>query len=111
MTRLNELICQVSFIDCSDTEGHSALYMAARAGQAAAAELLIGAGASVNGPVNKAGPLHAAAAAGHTTLVKLLMESGADAQRVDDAGKTPLHLAEEGGHAACKDALCSDDQS
>jgi ankyrin repeat protein len=41
-----------------------------------------------------------AAAHGHADLVKTLLDRGADVNRADDTGWTPLHAAAYGGHPA-----------
>ena len=41
--------------------------------------------------------LHAAAQNGHTDIVKLLLDAGADKDVVDKYGDTPLHVAAENG--------------
>jgi len=105
LERLHELIPQVSFIDCTDSAGRSALHVAAGSGQVAAASLLIGAGASVNGPVGRAGPLHAAAVAGDTAMIKLLVAAGADVSHCDAQGVSPLQLVRQGGMAQCAAAM------
>ena len=38
-------------------------------------------------------------AAGRVSLIKLLLERGADPQGLDRAGQTPLHFAAQRGHA------------
>ena len=38
-------------------------------------------------------PLHAAAASGHVTVAKFLLEMKADVDVVNSAGNTPLHIA------------------
>ncbi|MCJ1354949.1 MAG: hypothetical protein MMC33_004939 [Icmadophila ericetorum] len=42
--------------------------------------------------------LHAAAAAGHSALVQLLLDNGADSKATNFKGDTPLHIAAAGGH-------------
>ena len=49
--------------------------------------------------------LHAAAGAGHATIVRLLVEHGADALVVDASLATPLHLVAQAGHGLCVKAL------
>ncbi|KFY30111.1 hypothetical protein V494_08258 [Pseudogymnoascus sp. VKM F-4513 (FW-928)] len=45
-------------------------------------------------------PLHEAAIGGHESIVKLLLEKGADAEAKDGNGQTALYEAAEGGHEA-----------
>ena len=44
-------------------------------------------------------PLHSGCAGGHSEVVKLLLEYGANPNAIDAKGATPLHLATMGGHA------------
>ena len=58
--------------------------------------VLIGAKADVNGlTVEKDSPLHVAARNGNLTAAKILVANGADLQRPNTAGKTPLMLSRE----------------
>ena len=58
--------------------------------------VLIGAKADVNGlTVEKDSPLHVAARNGNLTAAKILVSNGADLQRPNTAGKTPLMLSKE----------------
>ena len=51
------------------------------------------------------GPLHEAARHGHTRVVEMLLEAGADPRRVDANGRTPLDLAAAQGHTAIVERL------
>ena len=44
---------------------------------------------------------HNAAAAGHTEVVALLLEAGADCATLDEDGQTALHHASSEGHVDC----------
>lgn len=44
-------------------------------------------------------PLHVGCAEGHSEVVKLLLDYGANPNAVDAKGATPLHLATIGGHS------------
>ena len=58
--------------------------------------VLIEAKADVNGlTVEKDSPLHVAARNGNLTAAKILVSNGADLQRLNTAGKTPLMLSRE----------------
>ena len=61
-------------------------------------QLLLNAGADVNGP-NQAGDtaLHAAAAGGLTTVIQLLADRGAKLDAKNQSGQTPLSLTTGGG--------------
>uniref|UniRef100_A0A670Z7T3 Ankyrin 1 n=1 Tax=Pseudonaja textilis TaxID=8673 RepID=A0A670Z7T3_PSETE len=50
-------------------------------------------------------PLHCASRLGHCAMVKLLLESGADANLSTTAGHTPLHITAREGHLDCVCAL------
>jgi mannose-6-phosphate isomerase-like protein (cupin superfamily) len=72
------------------------LYLAASKGHAAIAVLLIekGADVSMEYPLLRWRPLHAAAYAGHLDVVEILIEHGADMSAAAGAtGNTPLHIA------------------
>ena len=79
-----------------EPSGSTLLTIAAIAGQAEVAELLLEAGADVNGRnyQNGSTALHAAAFIGQADMVALLLERGADPQAMSDDGGTPLTLAE-----------------
>ncbi|MBB3085970.1 ankyrin repeat domain-containing protein [Geodermatophilus sabuli] len=73
--------------------GVDLLTWAAAGGAAGAARLLLDRGADVDG-----GALHAAATSRRLTLVRLLLDAGADANRRDpDTGRSPLHAAVAAG--------------
>ena len=58
--------------------------------------VLIKAKADVNGlTVKKDTPLHIAAKEGNLTAARILISNGADLQRLNAAGKTPLMLSKE----------------
>jgi ankyrin repeat protein len=52
-------------------------------------------------------PLHEAARAGHTGVVRLLLDAGADPMLRDGAGKTALEIAVEGNRGGVVDLLRS----
>ncbi len=73
--------------------GFSALLFAARQGDTAIADLLLTAGADVDGQAgNGASPLVVAIHSGHPALARLLLERGADPDAID-AGYNALHAA------------------
>ena len=45
-------------------------------------------------------PLHCAAANGHKSLVRILLDEGANFEAKDITGRTPLHVASQNGHPA-----------
>lgn len=73
----------------------------------AIAELLIKHGANVNYSSKVSGaPLHKAAKMGRVDLCKLFIESGADANALDELlGQTPLHNAAKNGYWECVQIL------
>ena len=72
--------------------GSSALHLAAAAGQAGMADLLLDNGAAVNlANEKRATPLHRAIE--FADVVALLIDRGADVNATDDRGRTPLHWA------------------
>ncbi|MDX1498501.1 MAG: ankyrin repeat domain-containing protein [Woeseiaceae bacterium] len=74
--------------------GFTALDFAARGGSIGCADLLLAAGADVNGSLPELGsPLHLAIAGGHEALARRLLDAGADPNATDAWGVTPLHLA------------------
>ena len=84
--------------------GRSILSRATETGQAAIVEMLLEAGASVEGGTEP--PLRVAAARGDALLVELLLEAGAD---VDGPGlETPLLAAASGGHEEVLEILLED---
>lgn len=52
-------------------------------------------------------PVHAAADRGHTQVVALLVDKGADLHGQTNEGITPLHLAARGGHSGTAKLLIS----
>ncbi|MFO8183808.1 MAG: ankyrin repeat domain-containing protein [Candidatus Aegiribacteria sp.] len=80
-----------------------ALHSAAQAGDPGAVKAALADGARVNEHshllMNRPTPLTAASAAGHTGVVRLLLERGADADLADGMEMTPLMHASQQGHA------------
>ena len=84
------------------------LHNAARAGDADAAAAAIAADASSITATDKLNrtPLHLAAWAGHSSMVDLLIEAGADVHAAAMDGICALHFAAQQGHEdACKALL------
>jgi cytohesin len=74
------------------------LHRAAALGHADIAQLLIEAGAEVDGrSKNGRTPLHEAASTGRAELVPLLLEAGADVNATNHRGETPLDVARIAG--------------
>jgi ankyrin repeat protein len=81
-------------------DGFQPLGLASFFGHFDTAEYLARAGALLNSPSRnelKATPLHSAAAGGHTRIVKMLLDLGADPNVREQGGFTPLHAAAQNG--------------
>ena len=77
-------------------DGMTPLHWAAERGHAAVAELLLSAGAAVDGKtrVGSYTPLHLASRGGHGPITRALLDAGADPHATAaHSGVTPLHLA------------------
>ena len=80
-----------------------ALYWSARAGDLSQCESLLARGANVNHVEDveyNDTPLHTASLNGRTSVVKLLIDRGAEIEAKDWIGCTPLHCAAQEGHLA-----------
>lgn len=78
--------------------GATPLHVAAWAGEAEVASVLVEAGASVEArTVYGHTPLHLAASGGQADVVEVLLKAGADVQAVDGQGFSPAHLAARRG--------------
>ncbi|MCM0083043.1 ankyrin repeat domain-containing protein [Geomonas sp. Red32] len=64
-----------------------------------------GASPDATGPDGVSTALVSAAAAGHTEVVKLLLEKGARPELPDSAGKTAIQRAQEAGHPSTAEVL------
>jgi ankyrin repeat protein len=81
-------------------DGFQSLGLACFFGHYETAEYLIKSGAGINSPSRnslEAAPIQSAAAAGHTRIVSLLLENGADPNVREQGGFTPLHAAAQNG--------------
>lgn len=94
-------------------DGFTALHLAAFFGQEDAARLLVERGADVGAvarhPTIVVMPLHSAAAGSHASIVKLLLEAGADPNAAQDGGFTPLHSAAQNDDRESAEALLAAD--
>ena len=100
---LRALIEQGADVNQAEGDGMTALHWAAKMNDAAAAGLLIEAGATIDAGTRIGGhtPLHVASRSGSASVSRLLLASGTDAD-VDaetTTGSTALHFAAGGGHA------------
>jgi ankyrin repeat protein len=81
--------------DCSDSQGRSALHIAASKGYSDVVKLLLERGANPNQRDRLCNtPLHLAACTHNLSIISLLLKAGADARKLDLYGKSPLQLAE-----------------
>jgi ankyrin repeat protein len=87
--------------NATGAHGIPILFHAALSGNTAVADLLVGAG----GGAGQDAALHGAVAPGHLAMTRWLLERGADPNTLDYAGKTPLRVALDAGHAAIADLL------
>ena len=87
-------------VNAKNSDGVTALYLAAQNGRADIVKLLLEYGADVNATTNYGvTALHFAAQNGRADIVKLLLEYGADVNATTNYGVTALHLAAQNGHA------------
>ena len=104
---LRALLEQGSDVNARFGDGMTGLHWAARKGNAAIAEVLIGAGADLKATtrIGAHTPLHVASAAGRASVVKGLLLAGANANAMTTTGASPLHFAAASGSALAVAAL------
>jgi ankyrin repeat protein len=101
--RLRELLSQGIPVDARGSDGLTALSAAVGYDRADAVRILLEHGADPNVFGQHGTPLHVAAEGGHSAMVELMLEHGADvAARLSEVGgvmdgATPLHSAARGG--------------
>ncbi len=81
-------------------DGYQPLGLACHFGYFEVADYLVKAGAPINSASRnerKAAPIQSAAAAGHESIVKMLLMNGADPNVRERGGYTPLHAAAQNG--------------
>ncbi|MEZ5329197.1 MAG: ankyrin repeat domain-containing protein [Verrucomicrobiales bacterium] len=93
-------------VDSDDSEGNTALLLAAKGGHAAMVDYLIAQGADVNyvGPGWET-PLISAARSGDVATVKRLLDAGAKADQKNEDNWSPLTVAAFEGHSEVADIL------
>ncbi len=79
-------------------KGLTPFYCAAMLNHAELVSKMIAIGADVHAPGTQGSPMHEAADNGNLSMVQLLASSGANINRINDLGETPIFLAAEGGH-------------
>ncbi|MBT9582762.1 ankyrin repeat domain-containing protein [bacterium] len=104
---VEQLLARGCQADILDKMGRSPLHLAADRGHNELVSLLLNKGLDKDAQDTKYGrtPLHYAAGAGHGAVVRTLMTNGANENVADKAGKTPIQLAEEGGHRGLMTAM------
>ena len=93
-------VAAASVANAKDSEGHTPLYNAAKAGDLAEVRRWLAVqGMDINAADNDGWtPLHRASFNGHESVVLLLLDKGADVNAADNDGRTPLYWASFNGH-------------
>jgi cytohesin len=104
---VEQLLARGCQADILEKLGRSPLHLAADRGHNDLVSLLLSKGIDKEAADTKFGrtALHYAARAGHGAVVRTLMTNGANENATDKAGKTPVQLAEEGGHRGLMTAM------
>lgn len=90
------------------TDGYQALGLAGYFGHFDVAEYLIKAGAPINSQSRNelaTTPMHSAVWGGHTKIIQLLLQSGADPNVREQGDHSPLHVAAQNGNLEIINAL------
>eukprot|EP00240_Pyramimonas_obovata_P001721 CAMPEP_0118933626 /NCGR_PEP_ID=MMETSP1169-20130426/12088_1 /TAXON_ID=36882 /ORGANISM="Pyramimonas obovata, Strain CCMP722" /LENGTH=499 /DNA_ID=CAMNT_0006876409 /DNA_START=128 /DNA_END=1629 /DNA_ORIENTATION=+ len=89
-----------------ETEGSTALWVAASEGYSEVVTSMLNLGADPNQPNNyQRTPLMAAALQGHAATCEILITNGADATLADENGETALYMASNNGHAGVVEVI------
>lgn len=80
-------------IEAITTEMQTPVWCAVYSGNNDTVKVLLDAGAICNHLKNRVSMLHMASSNGHTTVVKLLLNAGANIEAVNSFGETPLYMA------------------
>lgn len=94
-----------TLIGATGAHGIPLLYFPVITGNQALAESLLAQGAPINAGVGSSTPLHGAVLFGPPAMIGWLLAHGADPTLGDNAGKTPLQVAEANGNTAAADLL------
>jgi ankyrin repeat protein len=111
LARVHELLLlEGGFVDLFSPDGFTELHLAAFFGHEEIAAELLRRGADVHAVARnplRVQPIHSAAAGGHTGIVRLLLENGANPDARQEGGFTPLHAAAQSGSDELYDLLVS----
>ncbi|MBT8043651.1 MAG: ankyrin repeat domain-containing protein [Verrucomicrobiae bacterium] len=93
-------------LNTKDSNGWTALHLAARAQRQESVAFLLDAGMDIETPgLDGVTPMMLAAREGHHTMVRYLLKQGAKAELKDDKNRSALILAIDGDHASCVEEL------
>jgi len=99
--KMAELLCAGTSVNCQDNKGRSALHLVAETGSIDAARFLIGARCDVNLPDhNDDTALHLAAMHDEAAMVAILIEEGAQMDKLNKKGLNAMHEAISGSYKA-----------
>jgi ankyrin repeat protein len=109
LDKVRALLERGADVNAAQGDGMTALHHAARTGNRAMAELLVGAGADLEARTRLGAhtPLHVASASGRAAVVAFLVAAGADVSALTTTGATPLHFASASGSSDAVAALLS----
>jgi ankyrin repeat protein len=109
LEKVRALLEQGADVNAASGDGMTALHRAARTGNLAMAELLIGAGVNLEAKtrLGEHTPLHVASASGRSGVVAVLVAAGANVNARTTTGATPLHFAAASGSADAVAGLLS----
>lgn len=103
--KLSLIVSENVEVNAVTEDGRTAIGRAADNGSAEMVRRLLAAGAVATAPQGRMTPLSAAVRAGSVEAARLLIDAGANPDRPDKGGKTPLILAVLGAHDALLELL------